>query len=100
MMRMFFFTGVSYELLLRYDLGEFLVDIDLVVSCNRNTRLANSGKQPVKPKTIKLVFAASPKHTAVGSYSKDWLDQNQEMCLNVFHSVIIFYVMVSFCVMF
>jgi hypothetical protein len=33
MMRMFFFTGVSYELLLRYDLGEFLVDIDLVVSC-------------------------------------------------------------------
>jgi hypothetical protein len=26
---MFFFTGVSYELLLRYDLGEFLVDIDL-----------------------------------------------------------------------
>ena len=54
---------------------------------NPNTRLANSGKQPVKPKTIKLVFAASPKHTAVGSYSKDWLDQNQEMCLNVFHSV-------------
>jgi hypothetical protein len=34
--------------------------------------------------TIKLVFAASPKHTAVGSYSKDGLDQNQEMCLNVF----------------
>ena len=37
-----------------------------------------------KPKTIKLVFAASPKQTAVGSYSKDWLDQNQEMCLIVF----------------
>jgi hypothetical protein len=30
MMRMFFFTGVSYGLLLRYDLGEFLVDLDLV----------------------------------------------------------------------
>ena len=37
-----------------------------------------SSPDQVKSKTLKLVFVASPKHTALRSKHKDWLARDQD----------------------